>query len=166
MGLNVKNLRALSVIVTALKKPLWKQHEENYGEPTVYLDNHPFISDYDDFVNFYGWGSDDIYPFLYTFLSQNLRSEEIILRFWLCPLEHNEKQHQIYGEIESEMGSAIVAGMTNYSGSGGKAYEELREVFEFLGEIYNIQVEYNEVEPGYYIQVENEINKCWREQHD
>lgn len=157
--------KALQTIILAIQKPWHLRHIENYGEPKVYLSEHPFIKDYDEPVTFHGFSSDDIYPFLYDFLLGSKSSPRF--KFWLCPAEDNPNHHLIYGEIENaNFESLIVHGMTDFSGSGGSAYRDLRQVFEFLAEIYDTKIEYNEVESGYYVVVEEEINKQWREQNN
>ena len=104
-GLTEKQ-KALQTIVTALRKPWHMRHIDDYGEPKVYLSEHPFIVDYDEPVNFYGFSSDDIYPFLYEFLTTSINSPHF--KFWLCPLVEDNNKHIIYGEIENTNSESLI----------------------------------------------------------
>jgi hypothetical protein len=155
--------KALETIFQAVKKPYHLQSDSHYGQPKVYLNDHPFVSDYIESVDFYGFGSDDIFPFIYAFLKNHTTEPKFI--FWLCPLKQDNEKHNIYAEFDIEnFSSSLVSGMTDYSGSGGSAYKDLKNVFEFLEDIYDTTVEYRETEPGYDDIVSQSINKQWKEQ--
>lgn len=155
--------KALMTIVQAVRKPHYMQSEKNYGQPKVYLNDHPFIADYDEPVEFHGFSSDDIYPFIEALL--RIIGHDPRLTFWLCPLENDNNKHNIYAEIEiANYMSSLVSGMTDYSGSGGSAYKDLKNVFEFLADIYDTTVEYKFTSPGIDNIVSQSINQQWKEQ--
>ncbi|MCL4300740.1 MAG: hypothetical protein KJ077_33695 [Anaerolineae bacterium] len=138
--------QALNTIVKALKKP---DYIGKYDEPITLIE-HPFIPRTDpahpDLIDFTGFGSDDIYPFLACLLGTYQPVTQIIL--WLCRQKDEVAHHQIFAEARTEFHCYLVSGMTDYSGSGSHAYRELGNALEFLAEFYGIQIERRELEPG------------------
>lgn len=134
--------RALSLIATGLKKPDYMLTDWGYESP-VMLSRHPFDSVMPDeqpteamTVDFVGFSSDSIYPLLYHTVGKEI--EWLII--WQCAQER-EGHFNIFAEIGLvDKRAFICSGMTNYSGSGGKAYEDTLAVFRVLSLAYGLSV--------------------------
>lgn len=155
---------ALISIVRAIKKPAHMVEDREYKDVTV-LFHHPLSPESaPDFmmISFVGFSSDSIYPFLYhSFIATGPIAQLI---FWLCQQAENPRHHQIFAEIKTEFETFLVSGMTDFSGSGSSAYAELRNVFEFLAEIYELEINYLELPPGRDNQAWALINEAAMEQ--
>ena len=164
--------QALKTIVKAIKQPDHMKEAREYGQ-TWYLTRHPLDPSRrslgapggvrDDLVDFVGFSSDDIYPLLYHALT-NGYGPVTGLTFWLCPQKEIVGGHQIFAEVRTETTAYLACGMTDYSGSGGHAYKELKNAFEFLAEIYGLQVECRELAEGTDEQAFAWINQQIKEQ--
>jgi hypothetical protein len=154
--------QALKTIVKAIKRPDHMKEAREYGQ-TWYLTRHPFDPSRDDLVDFIGFSSDDIYPLLYHALAGGY-GPVTGLTFWLCPQKEIAGGHQIFAEVRTETTVYLTCGMTDYSGSGGHAYKELKNAFEFLAEIYGLAVEYRELAAGADEQAFTLINRQIKEQ--
>ena len=138
--------QALQTIVKAIKRPDHMKEARQYDQ-TWYLTRHPLDPGRDDLVDFVGFSSDDIYPLLYHALA-NGYGPVTGLTFWLCRQRDIPGGHQIFAEVRTETTTYLTCGMTDYSGSGGHAYKELGNAFEFLAEVYGLEVECRELAEG------------------
>lgn len=156
--------QALTTIVRAIKKPAHMAEDREYRE-TIALFHHPIstesVADH-MMINFVGFSSDSIYPLLFHALTATPPIVQLI--FWLCQQTDNPGQHQIFAEIKTEYETFICSGMTDFSGAGSSAYREMEAVFEFLADVYGIQVKRIEVLPGGDDNAWDHINKAAKEQ--
>lgn len=125
----------MQVIIQALARPGHMKNDQDYDR-VFYLNRHPFGKDIGTKpVCFVGFDSDDIYKFIASALDDVITPLKS-LTFYLCALE-DPKQKNVFAEIEDQHCCYLVAGMTNYSGSGGYAYKCMQDVFILLGQIYD-----------------------------
>jgi hypothetical protein len=152
--------KAFTIIATSLAKNQDWMSERDYQ--TGVLLSHPFDKSHKEMMEFVGFGSDSIYPFLFHACHpKSDRPKELI--FWLVQVQGDPRQHQVWAEVRGEFTSYLTTGMTDYSGSGGSAYKEMKLAFQFLADLYNIEIVEKEVAWELGLKAERECSKALME---
>jgi hypothetical protein len=74
-------------------------------------------------------------------IDSNFTPEIVGLRFYFVKSAESADNRFVFAEVRSETEVFLCGGMTTFSGEGGGAYNDLREVFEFVAKTYNLEVE-------------------------
>lgn len=160
------NTKGFNVILAALTKSKDWIPDREWTQSAAFLPRHPFDEGCKTFVDFIGFSSDRIYPFLHNILKPGLGTlmlDHAKFIFWMLQQE-DPRQHQIWIEARDGIQSVMTAGMTDYSGSGGSAYEEMKAAVEFLSAVYGCEVIETEVSHDIGERAWQMVNKAQRDQ--
>lgn len=173
-----KAAHLLLVVLTADASTIWQETDLGDGQYEWVMLKHPFGDNTVDYTTYLSCDplaalrymltpSKDLIRFCEMRATPLEEGERGRFIFWgaLASDDKDEKRHDFFLEAQGRFGSAIVSGMTDYSGGGGAILEIVMQVVALLEEM-GIPASVKEISKRDGEMAWNLINKDIREQQD
>lgn len=156
--MNISGLRHL--LQSALRETHYTSETyQRYFESGTHM-KHPFGDNSPGFVEWVGspGHTASIGAFIWG-ISRLISGRDEVDRLIFHMFAAGEEQHLVVAEFRTNFETYLCGGMTNFSGEGRWGYGTVRDVFEFLSQMFHIEVEYVWHPFGAWETVEYEIEQ-------